>query len=47
MIPTQKIAAEILLIVEQEGVSAKEVLNKLTKGYDYKVRGSIHAYVFE
>ena len=47
MIPTQKIAAEILLIVEQEGVSAKEVLNKLTKGYDYKVRGSVHAYVFE
>ncbi len=46
MISTQKIAAEILRVVEEEGISAKEALSRYAK-FDYKIRSSIHAYVFE
>lgn len=46
VISTQKIAAEILCIIERDGISAKEALSRYAK-FDYKIRGSIHAYVFE
>jgi 16S rRNA (cytosine967-C5)-methyltransferase len=46
MIPTQKIAAEVLSIVEEEGISAKSALSRFS-GLNHKVRGSVHAYVFE
>ncbi len=48
LIPTQKIAAEILERVERDRTSAKEVIRqRLSNLNDYKIRGSIHAYVFE
>ena len=49
VIPTQKIAAEVLERIEREKISAKEALRQKFSGIeiDYKVRGSIHAYVFE
>jgi len=49
MIPTQEIAAEILEIVDRKIISAKEALRigLSGKNLDYKVRGSIHAYVME
>ncbi len=49
VIPTQKIAAEILEIVEKSNISAKSALREYFKNtsIDYKIRGSVHAYVFE
>ncbi len=44
---TQEIAAEVLAIAESENVSVKTALNRIARNYDYKIRGSIHAYVFE
>ncbi len=45
---SQEIAARVLERVEKETISAKEALRKLLpKNLDYKIRGSIHAYVFE
>ncbi len=44
---TQEVAAEILAIAESENVSVKTALNRVARNYDYKIRGSIHAYVFE
>ncbi len=46
-VTTQEIAAEVLALAEREGISLKTALSKLVSGLDYKVRGSIHAYVFE
>ncbi len=47
----QKIAAEVLEKVEEEVISAKEALRQRFAGteyeYNYKVRGSVHAYVME
>jgi 16S rRNA (cytosine967-C5)-methyltransferase len=49
MIYTQEIAAEVLQIVDETLLSEKEALKKrLSKlNLDYKIRASIHAYVFE
>ncbi len=49
VIPTQKIAAEVLKIVEESSISAKSALREYFKNldYDYRIRGSVHAYVFE
>jgi len=44
---TQEIAASVLSIVERENISLKSALGQVTNGFDYKIRGSIHAYVFE
>ncbi len=46
-VPTQEIAARALTIVEREGVSIKTAISRIASGYDYKIRGSIHAYSFE
>ncbi|WP_456478274.1 RsmB/NOP family class I SAM-dependent RNA methyltransferase [Geoglobus ahangari] len=49
VVPTQKLAAEVLQIVEENTISAKEALRRyfLGKNLDYRIRGSVHAYVFE
>ncbi|WP_457591762.1 RsmB/NOP family class I SAM-dependent RNA methyltransferase [Geoglobus sp.] len=49
VVPTQKLAAEVLQIVEESTISAKEALRRyfLGRDVDYKIRGSVHAYVFE
>ncbi|WP_456370201.1 transcription antitermination factor NusB, partial [Geoglobus sp.] len=49
VVPTQKLAAEVLQIVEETTISAKEALRRyfLGKKVDYRIRGSVHAYVFE
>ncbi len=49
VIPTQKIAAEVLKIVEENSISAKSALREYFKDMDldYRIRGSVHAYVFE
>lgn len=49
VVPTQKLAAEVLQIVEESTLSAKEALRRyfLGKNVDYRIRGSVHAYVFE
>lgn len=47
VIPTQEIAARVLTTVEKDGVSIKTAISKIAGKYNYKVRGSIHAYSFE
>ncbi len=55
MLTAQEVAAEVLVIVEEEIISAKEAIKKvvgrLSKAHpellDFRVRGSIHAYVME
>lgn len=49
MIYTQEVAAEVLQIIDETLLSEKEALKKRLSGMklDYKVRASIHAYVFE
>jgi len=49
MIYTQEVAAEVLQIVDETLLSEKEALKKRLSGMnlDYKIRASIHAYVFE
>ena len=49
VIPTQKLAAEVLEIVEKTNLSAKSVLRDYFKDIevDYRIRGSVHAYVTE
>ncbi len=49
MIYTQEVAAEVLKIVDETLLSEKEALKKGLSGMklDYKIRASIHAYVFE
>ncbi len=47
VVPTQEIAAKVLSVVEGEGVSIKTAISRIARGYDYKIRGSIHAYTFE
>ncbi len=49
MIYTQELAAEVLEIVENTKLSEKEAMKKCLKGKikDYKIWGSVHAYVFE
>ncbi len=49
VVPTQKLAAEVLQIVEESTISAKEALRRyfLGRDVDYRIRGSVHAYVFE
>ena len=55
MITAQEVAAEVLVLVENEIVSAKEamkrVISKLSREnpelLDFRVRGSVHAYVME
>ncbi len=49
MIYTQEVAAEVLKIVDETLLSEKEALKKRLSGMnlDYKIRASIHAYVFE
>ncbi len=44
---TQEIAADVLVLVESENVSLKTALSRKARGLEYKVRGSVHAYVFE
>jgi|Deesub1362A_J573_1020465.scaffolds.fasta_scaffold00079_30 16S rRNA (cytosine967-C5)-methyltransferase len=46
---TQEIAAEVLKRLEEEIISEKEALRQrfLREDYDYKIRGSVHAYVME
>jgi len=46
---TQEIAAEVLQRLEEEIISEKEALRLrfLEEDYDYKIRGSVHAYVME
>ncbi len=45
MVQTQEVAADVLVDVEENVVSAKEAMRNLR--FDVKVRGSIHAYVME
>ncbi len=49
VIPAQKLAAEILTVVEKNSISAKSALREYFEeiDVDYRVRGSVHAYVFE
>ncbi len=55
MLTAQEVAAEVLVIVEEEVVSAKEAIKKvigwLSRRHpellDFRVRGSVHAYVME
>ncbi len=49
VIPTQKLAAEVLTAVEKNSISAKSALREYFReiDVDYRVRGSVHAYVFE
>ena len=49
VIPTQKLAAEVLAVVESSSLSAKSALREYFEDVDidYRVRGSVHAYVFE
>ncbi len=49
MIYTQEVAAEVLRIVDETLLSEKEALKKRLDGMnlDYKIRASVHAYVFE
>ncbi len=49
MIYTQEVAAEVLSIVDETKLSEKEALKKRLSGMklDYKIRASVHAYVFE
>ncbi len=49
MIYTQEVAAEVLQIIDETLLSEKEALKKRLSEMklDYKVRASIHAYVFE
>ncbi len=49
VIPTQKLASEVLVLVEENTISVKEALRRYFEGknVDYKIRGSVHAYVFE
>jgi len=49
MIYTQELAAEVLKIVDETLLSEKEALKKGLRGMnlDYKIRASVHAYVFE
>jgi len=47
VIPTQKLAAEVLAEVESSNISVKSAIQKIAGHLDYKVRGSVHAYSFE
>lgn len=49
VIPTQKLAAEVLEILEKNIISEKSALREYfkDKNVDYRIRGSVHAYVFE
>ena len=49
MIYTQELAAEVLELVEKTRLSEKEAIKKCLGGKikDYKIWGSVHAYVFE
>ena len=49
MIYTQEVAAEVLRIVEETKLSEKEAMKKRLSRMklDYKIRASVHAYVFE
>lgn len=47
VIPTQEIAARVLQLVEKEGISVKTAVERLAGSYDYKIRGSVHAYAVE
>jgi len=47
VIPTQEIAAKVLAEVERSRISVKSAVQKLAGGFDYKVRGSVHAYSVE
>ncbi len=49
VIYTQEVAAEILKVIDETTLSEKEAIKRVTSGMrlDYKVRASIHAYVFE
>jgi len=49
VIPTQKLASEVLVLVEENTISVKEALRRYFEGknLDYKIRGSVHAYAFE
>jgi 16S rRNA (cytosine967-C5)-methyltransferase len=47
VIPTQEIAAKVLLLVEKEGISVKTAIARFAGRYDYKIRGSVHAYSIE
>ncbi len=49
MIYTQEVAAEVLSMVDTTLLSEKEALKKILSrmNLDYKIRASVHAYVFE
>jgi len=47
VIPTQEISAKVLSLVEKEGISVKTAIAKFAGKYDYKIRGSVHAYSIE
>lgn len=47
IVPTQEIAAEVLQLVEKEGISVKTAVESLAGSYDYHIRGSVYAYAVE
>ncbi len=47
VIPTQEIAAKVLALVERGGISVKTAIARVAGRYDYKIRGSVHAYSIE
>ncbi|WP_330999843.1 RsmB/NOP family class I SAM-dependent RNA methyltransferase [Archaeoglobus neptunius] len=47
MIPTQEIAADVLTLVEERRISIKTAVARVAGRYDYKIRGSVHAYSIE
>ncbi len=47
VIPTQEIAAKVLAEVERSRISVKSAVQKLAGSFDYKIRGSVHAYSIE
>ena len=47
LIPTQEIAAKVLAEVERSRISVKSAVQKIAGGFDYKIRGSVHAYCLE
>ncbi|MBE8540297.1 transcription antitermination factor NusB [Geoglobus acetivorans] len=49
VVPTQKLAAEVLQLLEENTISEKSALREYftDKTLDYRIRGSVHAYVFE
>ncbi|MBO8179199.1 MAG: RsmB/NOP family class I SAM-dependent RNA methyltransferase [Archaeoglobus sp.] len=47
LIPTQEIAAKVLAEVERSRISVKSAVQKIAGRFDYKIRGSVHAYSLE